>query len=261
MKARDIVFVSTVFIGMAIGFWRLQGLDQVTEQPVVIPERQFLELTLPDFQNISDAKSKKTRFFEFVKMLADDENQRIMQQRQMLLSLLKSSQLSDKQQQWLASLAEEYRYDGSGDELVAVIKALLKRVDIVPVSLVLSQAANESAWGTSRFAVEGNNLFGQWCFKPGCGMIPLGRPQGARYEVARYDSPRQSVTKYISNLNTNSAYQSLRTLRAEQRRRQQPLAGEKLAQGLLKYSSRGEEYVKELVAMIRFNKLAVYDTL
>jgi Bax protein len=124
----------------------------------------------------------------------------------------------------------------------------------------MAQSANESAWGTSRFARKGNNFFGQWCFRKGCGLVPKQRDANKTHEVAAFDSPEESVKMYIRNLNSNSAYKSLRDLRAKLRRANKPVTGHALAAGLKHYSERGLEYVKELREMISFNKLARYDT-
>ena len=123
----------------------------------------------------------------------------------------------------------------------------------------LAQAANESAWGTSRFATKGNNLFGQWCFSKGCGLVPRGRVEGASHEVAKFSSPFRSVRAYIQNLNRHPTYQELRDIRQEDRRGKDPLSGVDMAAGLLGYSERGQEYVDEIRAMIHYNNLTFYD--
>jgi uncharacterized FlgJ-related protein len=129
------------------------------------------------------------------------------------------------------------------------------RVDEVPVSLVLAQAANESGWGTSRFASEGYALFGQWSFG-GSGMLPEAQRQTlGDYRVAAFESPLMSVIAYMRNLNTHAAYARLRELRANARTAGQPLIGYDLAGGLDRYSERGQEYVDDLHAMIETNLL------
>jgi Bax protein len=130
---------------------------------------------------------------------------------------------------------------------------------VIPPSLVLAQAANESAWGTSRFARRGNNLFGQWCFSQGCGLVPRGRVEGASHEVASFSSPYRSVRSYIQNLNRHPTYQLLRDIRLKARNRDDIASGPSLAAGLLGYSERGEDYVEEIRNMIRHNNLDYYD--
>ena len=129
------------------------------------------------------------------------------------------------------------------------------------MSLALAQSANESAWGTSRFALKANNLFGQWCFSKGCGIVPLSRPVGAKFEMAKFTNPEQSVVAYMHNLNTNRAYINFRKMRKNMRGMNVPLSGAVLAEGLISYSQRRGAYIKELQAMIRVNKLSQYDSL
>lgn len=136
---------------------------------------------------------------------------------------------------------------------------LLNRVDIVPPSLVLAQAAEESGWATSRFTVEGNAFFGQWDFS-GNGMAPKQqRTELGNYGIARFDSPLDSVLGYLININTNNAYQKLRDLRATLRQEKAPITGLALATTLDKYSERGQDYIDGLTHMIRFNKLDQVD--
>ena len=136
---------------------------------------------------------------------------------------------------------------------------LLNRVDIVPPSLVLAQAAEESGWATSRFTVEGNAFFGQWDFS-GNGMVPKQqRSELGNYGIARFDSPLASVIGYLLNINTNHAYQKLRDLRAKLRRENAPITGLVLAGTLDKYSERGQAYINSLRSLIRHNGLQQVD--
>jgi Bax protein len=123
----------------------------------------------------------------------------------------------------------------------------------------LAQAANNSAWGTSRFAKQANNYFGQWCFTKGCGIVPARRDAGSKHEVRKFDTTQGSVSSYVRNINTGSAYSSLRTVRANARRNKSMLTGHDLAVGLVGYSARDDAYVKEIRSMIRTNKLNNYD--
>lgn len=179
-------------------------------------------------------------------------------ERHYLDSLADKSELTDKERQWLDNQAERLRVDaetGSARQLTL----LRKRLDVIPPSLIMAQAANESAWGTSRFATEGNNLFGQWCFTKGCGLVPTARGEDATHEVASFSSPYRSVRAYIQNLNRHPTYQQLRELRHSDRNDNEALSGLELAGGLLGYSERGEDYVKEIRSMIRYNNLEFYD--
>ena len=140
-----------------------------------------------------------------------------------------------------------------------IINELILRVDVIPVSLALAQAANESAWGTSRFALEGNNVFGQWCYKKGCGIVPAERRSGATHEVKSFTSVEQSVQAYILNINSHPSYRYLREVRAVMRERQGKLDPMGLAYGLDRYSERGNNYVDEVRNLIIQNNLRLRD--
>ena len=185
-------------------------------------------------------------------------NARILIQRQYLMALSEKEELTAEESRWLERQSERLRVDAApgSDEMFDM---LARRLDAIPPSLILAQAANESAWGTSRFARSGNNLFGQWCFSQGCGLVPENRVAGASHEVASFQSPYQSVRSYIQNLNRHPAYQTLRNTREQIRRRGSNVTGHALAQGLISYSERGAEYVEEIRSMIRYNNLAFYD--
>lgn len=127
-------------------------------------------------------------------------------------------------------------------------------MDIIPKELALMQAANESAWGTSRFARIGLNFFGQWCYTKGCGMIPKRRADEAEHEVRAFKSVRAAVKSYFRNINTHEAYRELRRVRAGLRAEKVPIEATALTAGLLSYSERGEDYVSELNDMIRHNR-------
>lgn len=218
------------------------------------------EPNIPDFEDYAAGAERKSAFFSYFIPLINENNTIIESNRKQLL-LWKNNRdsLSWWDRREIADLAIQYRVtDVTIDEDIFWQK-LVKRIDVLPPSLVLAQAANESAWGTSKFAKLGNNYFGQWCFKKGCGLVPDKRGAGKVHEVAAFDSPKESLESYMTNLNSHSAYQSLRDLRAKLRNTKQPVTGLSLAKGLSRYSERGEEYIKELRAMIKFNKLAEYD--
>lgn len=162
----------------------------------------------------------------------------------------------------LAKVSEEARRILDAGEVLShyeMVKELMRRVDVIPTSLVLAQAANESGWGTSRFAREGNNIFGQWCFDEGCGLVPNARGEDASHEVRAFASVDAAVRAYFRNLNTHPSYEDLRTLRASMRMQGLPLNSMVLARGLTRYSERGMDYVKELQDMIRINDLRERD--
>lgn len=213
---------------------------------------------LPDFSGYSDTTERKVAFFSFLYPRIVLANSRILLEREYLESIATKTELSDADVQWLTDQSERLRVDAdTGSEQQFAL--LRKRLDVIPPSLILAQAANESAWGTSRFATEGNNLFGQWCFSRGCGLVPLSRVDGANHEVAKFSSPYRSVRSYIQNLNRHPTYQLVRDIRLQDRQADKPLSGTELAEGLLGYSERGEDYINEIRSMIRYNNLEFYD--
>lgn len=190
---------------------------------------------------------KKRQFFGTLRPVVEAENAKILE----LRSEIEAARNAGESPGWLRDTAADYGVQWSGVEW----RNLLRRVDAVPLTLALAQAANESSWGQSRFAQEGNNLFGQWCFEEGCGLVPEGRPEGASYEVRSFDSINESVRSYLRNINTHIAYRDLRVKRAKARRNEGRLAsGVDLAGGLGSYSERGDDYIDEIRATIRINR-------
>ena len=206
---------------------------------------------------------KKERFFNRLIPLVQQQNEttRQLQQRILLIRqrIVLQQPLTETDQQLITGLVIRYRLAKTADVDADLIDLLLTRVDLLPPSLALAQAANESAWGQSRFAQQANNLYGQWCFRAGCGLVPKSRPEGMNHEVASYPSWQQSVAAYFLNLNSHPAYQPLRDIRAQLREQNLPLDGELLAVGLEKYSARGAVYVESLQKIIRANNLAALD--
>ncbi|MEX0741091.1 MAG: glucosaminidase domain-containing protein [Pseudohongiella sp.] len=222
------------------------------------PEQQLPPL--PDFTAYEDVDARKDAFFGYFLPLVEMRNAEILQLRTQLLRLRENmDSLSGRQQRQVQRLAADYEIEAFDIAEPGDWDTLLRRVDVVPPSLALAQAANESGWGASRFAQEGNNYFGHWCYVPGCGLIPDSRPAGARHEVAAFDSPEQSVQRYIRNLNSHDAYRDLRLKRSQLRENEELITGLELAEGLTQYSQRGQEYIRELQAMIRFNNLDELD--
>ncbi|MGM0525435.1 MAG: glucosaminidase domain-containing protein [Pseudomonadota bacterium] len=211
---------------------------------------------LPDFSEITNSREKKSEFFAYLLPLIEAENLRLLHTRAKVLEIeerAEQNMLNDADRQQLAQLIKHYEVDPSLDN-EQVFDVLKRRIDIVPEMMVLVQAANESAWGTSRFARQGLNLFGQWCFREGCGIVPGQRPEGQIYEVAKFDSVNQSIRSYMRNINTHPPYADLRLLREQKRLREQELKAVELVEGLGSYSERGDEYIEELQAMIRVNR-------
>jgi Bax protein len=211
---------------------------------------------LPDFSQYKNVKQKKLAFFSFLRPLTEQANKQVLRLREELTHI-NPQRITKRQKQRLATLARTYKIKTT--EPNEQLQLLLRKVQTIPVALVLAQAANESAWGTSRFAQQGNNLFGQWCFKAGCGLVPSGRPADATYEVRIFNTPLDSVSAYVRNLNSHGGYLDLRRIRECIMAENEAVTGRALASGLLHYSSRGVAYIKEIKQLIRVNKLEPWD--
>ena len=214
---------------------------------------------VPDFAAVVEIDLRKRQFFDFLKDYIYAANAEVLETRQQLKRYdeiaASGSPFSPTERSWVLALADEYDLDTRELSEREITAELMSRVDEVPVAMALAQAANESAWGTSRFAVEGNNIFGQWCFEQGCGLVPLQRKGNASYEVRKFDSISASVSAYIKNINSQYSYKELRELRARMRSRNEPLNAIDLAAGLAAYSERGEDYVDEVQSLIVQNEL------
>lgn len=199
-------------------------------------------------------KQKKQVFFRLMAPLVLISNENILAER----NIVKSASLSSKA---LLDIARKYRL--LNNETFSLTEKqrqqLLQQVDVMPPSLALAQAAEESGWATSRFTEEGNAFFGQWDFS-GAGMKPKQqRKELGNYGLARFDSPLDSVEGYMLNINTTGAYKKLRVLRAKLRQANKAITGLALAGTLDKYSERGQAYIDGLRSMIRYNKLEDVD--
>lgn len=232
-------------------------------EPDVLPEHIASD-PLPDFTDFADVNEKKDRFFDYLLPMVEHRNAWVQQSREFLAEVRAridaGEQLSRGDRERVEALAQRYRLELDGEVDPKVVDELLLRADQLPPSLVLAQAAAESAWGTSRFARSANNLFGQWCFSKGCGLVPGRRPEGASHEVQRFETVADAVDSYFRNLNSHDAYETVRLLRARARAEGRELSGPELAEGLLRYSERGAEYIHELRAIIRVNDLETLDS-
>jgi Bax protein len=201
---------------------------------------------------------KKRIFFRLLAPSALTANDAINAERARLLSA-DANRAEDSE--WMLDLAGKYKVSVEEGNVFSnqVVDQLKMRVDVIPVSLVLAQAAEESGWGTSRFSVEGNALFGQWDYS-GNGMRPKNqRKELGNYGVAKFDSPLDSVSAYMLNLNTQNSYQRLRERRAILRKSSEKISGYELAKTLDKYSERGQAYVETIHSMMSSNKLNASD--
>ncbi|MEQ8409467.1 MAG: glucosaminidase domain-containing protein [Gammaproteobacteria bacterium] len=214
----------------------------------------------PDFTQFDAGEERKQAFLDYFLPIIQQQNRELLTQRAELLDMhQEKGQLSFLERYKVSNLAETYEVEEFDFDEESDWQTLIRRVDIVPPSLALAQAANESAWGTSRFAEQGNNYYGQWCFVEGCGIVPNQRPAGESYEVADFSSAEESVEYYLRNINHHPAYSQLRQTREQLRNSDATVSGLQLVNGLTNYSERGEEYVSELRNMIQFNDLAQLD--
>lgn len=206
----------------------------------------------------------KQAFFDRLVPVIHSENKKIAVNRQHLLALHSiwneqpTAELNPQQQALLQTLATQYRVPSEMNDK-ALVEQLLVRVDQIPASMVIAQAAIESAWGRSRFAVEANNYFGQWCFTKGCGVVPKRRNSGASHEVAKFDSLRGAIAAYLRNINSHPAYAQVRQQRLLARQQQTEPDSLEMVKGLSQYSARGEKYIHELQSLIEFNRLKRFD--
>ncbi len=225
---------------------------------VALPVWQNWRERPPDFAAYPAGEARKAAFFDYLGPLVDEENARWMRERERLLALraalIAGRPIGKRDRIWLEAQSALFGVDRH-ESLPDQISALLLHVGRVPRSLALAQAAKESAWGTSRFATDGYNYFGQRCYDKGCGLIPESRGKGAKFEVRRFDSPRESVASYLMNINSHPEYEGFRAYRARQRAAGNPLRGIPAAEHLSQYSERRQAYVDEIQSLIHFNDL------
>jgi Bax protein len=219
----------------------------------LIPSCQARQLAPPDFEAYPAGEARKAAFFGYLGPLIDAENERRRLRRERLIAL-KEGPVGKRDLLWVDELTRYFDIP-EGLSLTRRIDALLFHVGQVPRSLALAQAAKESAWGTSRFAVEGYNYFGQRCFNKGCGMVPANRPPGAKFEVKRFSSPKASVESYMNNINGHPEYENFRAYRHARRAEGRPVSGIDAAERLTQYSERRQDYVDEIQSLIHFNQL------
>ncbi len=211
-----------------------------------------LSLLPKEIKKIKNTKKKKNLFIQIILPLILEENNRIKLNRIKLFSILNRSNNTDTEKKWLNKKFKQY---GVVKKDLSTLKI---RMDIIPVSLAIAQAAKETGWGTSRFALEGNALFGQWTWS-GEGIKPAKSDSNATHKIMKFKILQSSVRAYQRNLNTHSSYKQFRMARAELRDNKRILDSLILANYLDKYAETGKEYIKALKKIIEQNNLTDFD--
>ena len=205
-----------------------------------------------EIKNIENVKKRKKLFIQIVLPLIIEENTKIILDRKKLFKILNKNNNSKKDMRWLSEKFQQYGIKNSD------LSALKTRMDIIPASLAIAQAAKETGWGTSRFAQEGNALFGQWTWN-GEGIRPAEVSSDAKHKVAKFKVLKASVRAYQRNLNTHSSYKEFRKERAIQRDNDEKLNSLVLLNYLDSYAETGFEYTKVLKKIIQQNSLTDFD--
>ena len=236
----------------SIGY-KLDGVRKRGEVP-----RIFLASLPPDLPDLPRVDRRKITFIKSTLPLILRVNEQILEDRRRIMSIQSRQEAGEKtiteNALWLEDMADLY---GSTS---AKPGALLRRVDVVPPSLAIAQAAEESGWGTSRFAREGNALFGQRIYRDNRkGLVPEDRKEGEVFRVRAFDHLMDGVKAYAHNLNSHFAYDNFRAARAAMRKKTSRLDGYDLAGSLINYSERGEDYIKTIRLIMRANSLRVLD--
>ena len=227
------------------------SLDVVRKTKIVKPIR--LSLLPSEIKKIENTKKKKNLFIKIILPLILEENNRIKLDRKKLFTILNKNMNSNAEKKWLKSKFQQYGVINND------LSTLKVRMDIVPVSLAIAQAAKETGWGTSRFAIEGNALFGQWTWS-GEGIKPAGvDPEDSNHKVMKFKVLKASVRAYQRNLNTHGGYKQFRSARASMRDNDEDLDSLLLADYLDKYAATGKEYIKIIKQIIKQNSLQDFD--
>ena len=226
------------------------SLSEVRRTKKVKPIR--LSLLPNEMKSIENSGKRKNLFIKIILPLILEENNRIIIDRKKLFTILNKNKNSKDEIKWLNQKFKQY---GVVNKDLATLKV---RMDIIPVSLAIAQAAKETGWGTSRFAIEGNALFGQWTWS-GEGIKPAGADTNATYKVMKFNVLKASVRAYQRNLNTHSSYKKFRFIRAQLRDDNKKLDSLKLAEYLDNYAQTGTEYTKVLKQIIQQNQLKDFD--
>jgi Bax protein len=240
------------------------GADRATTPPAVeaFGEGAGVRDETPAYG--SGLNDKKRAFIQTLLPYIESENRRLVKLRAQLAAVIGSLEngapVSAEEQKRLARLASKYRVEGDPLKDAGARAALMQKIDIIPASLALAQAANESAWGESRFAREANNLFGIWTYDESRGLKPLRREEGKTHLVRIFEDFGESVRYYMYTLNSHPAYSELRDIRRQLRQANSDIDGHQLAAGLEKYSAKGSAYIELIQSLIRQHDWALLDS-
>ena len=226
------------------------NLNDVRKKKLVKPVA--LTLLPQEIKMIENSKKRKEFFIQIVLPLIIEENNNIKLDRKTLFTIINKSNNSVSEKQWLE---RKYKQYGVKSKDLSTLKI---RMDEIPVSLAIAQAAKETGWGTSRFALEGNALFGQWTWS-GEGLKPKEAKEGQKHKVMKFNILQASVRAYQRNINTHSTYKDFRKARAKLRDSNKPLDSIELSKYLNKYAETGNQYVEVLQKIIKQNKLQDFD--
>ncbi len=205
-----------------------------------------------DLDNLKSVQLKKETFLKIVLPLVVAENEKILDDREKLKNLIDKKFTTDAEKQWLRQKLLEYKVKKSD------LKELMIKMDMIPVSIALAQAAKESGWGTSRFALEGNAIFGQWTWD-GQGIAPLKRDGDKNHKILKFPILRASVKAYKNNLNTHKSYSKFRDKRQQLRNKNKNITGLALTDTLKNYAQTGSEYTRILNQIITQNRLSDFE--
>ena len=205
-----------------------------------------------DLDELESTQLKKETFIKIVLPLIVAENERILADREKLITLSGKKYTTDAEKQWIRQKLLEYKVK-KGD-----LKELFVRMDIIPTSIALAQAAKESGWGTSRYALEGNAIFGQWTWS-GQGIAPLDRESNKNHKILKFPILRASVKAYKNNLNTHKSYSKFRAKRSSLREKSKKISGLELTETLNNYAQTGSKYTQILNQIIRQNRLTDFE--
>ncbi len=252
----------------AIKYLASRGFDikQIRMNKATVPAVYFTNIPR-ELTRIKDVKIKKELFFSAllppILMVNDTIRQDRKKLKKLILKITLGSDVTESEYYWIIQKLVRYKVKvrDVGDFVARsgeILAELLSRMNIIPPELALAQAAQESGWGTSRFAQQGNALYGQWTWGPGCGIVPAQRDNGKKHRIKCFKTIIEAVDSYMLNLNTNSAYS---TLRVERRafRDDQIIDVIPLVETLINYSEEGQDYVEKIKNIIRINKLSDFN--